>query len=86
MAASPATPSRREGKASQSSPCHGDYVTISVADLRAKRIEGGVQGFESEPDRRRRLKDRFDTPVLHARRLQMRAPYVPTDDGAHHSS
>ena len=65
---------------------HGDHVTVGAAELSAKRVERGFQAVESQPKRRRRLNHRFDAPVLHARRFQMRAPDVPTDDDAHRSS
>ena len=65
---------------------HGDHVVIGGAQLRAKRVERGFQAVEPQPKRRRRLNHRFDAPVLHARRFQMRSPDIPTDDDAHRSS
>ena len=65
---------------------HGDRVTVGAAQLSMEGVEGGVEAVEAEPKRRRSRKRRFDPPVLHARRFQMRSADVPTDDDAHRSS
>ena len=65
---------------------HGDRVAIGAAQLSMEGVEGGVEAVEAEPKRRRSRKRRFDPPVLHARRFQMRSADVPTDDDAHRSS
>ena len=79
-----ALPARGKGVAQFAG--HGDRVTIGGAELGAKRVERGFQAAEPQPQRRRRLNHRLDAPMAHARRLQMRAPNVPTDDDAHSSS
>ena len=61
---------------------HGDRVTVGPAQLSVEGVESGFEAVEPEPKRRRRLNRRFDAPVLHARRFQMRSPDVPTDDDA----